>query len=519
MNGADNILRKLEILTGSNNMEVYINIKYIPQIDYKFEDKCENSSILDDTENRHIKYLPIYSPEEIIQQLKKNNIIYGILEDALAKCSNVLGVDNLLIAKGKEPVEGTDDFLEIKFKTDNANNFIEDSNGNVDFKSIGFVDYVEAGTVLAVRHKGTEGSDGKDVYGNVVKHKPGKKINIRVGAGCCIRDANKIIALKAGKPSFSHNTFYVHKLYEINSDVDIKTGNIKFNGAVIVKGSVREDMMVESGDSVEIKKNIEKAKIIAKGDVTVDENVIFSTVVSGREDTINIKDLNILLNLKNNILNLINTAKQLQRYNRFGDNVSYGEIVKLLMENRFKSIPKLCNEIININEYMYSLFIEKLFNLAPLKIKHWKELFDIVAVIDENIDNIKEIVIVPTNVNISYCQDSIIESSGSIIINGKGEYVSRLIAKDHIVFTNTDSVARGGIIKAGQEVRCGIVGSLSGVSTKISVERNGHIYVNKAYENTIFSIGNREYILEVPSKEIHAYLNNNRELIVDKLLL
>ncbi|WP_155241917.1 DUF342 domain-containing protein [Clostridium pasteurianum] len=466
-----------------------------------------------------MRYSQVYSAEEIRKQLKNNGIIYGILEDALEKCSNVDGVKNLLIAKGKEPVDGTDDFLEIRFKTGSIKEFIEDSRGRVNFKSIGFVDYVQKDTVIAVKHKGIDGSDGKDIYGNGVEHKPGKRINLRVGTGCCIKDENEILALIKGEPSFQGNTFCVHKLHEITSDVDIKTGNVKFDGAILINGTVKEDMMVESGDFVEIKKDIEKSRIIAKGNVVVNGNVISSTIVSGGEDTTRIRDSNILLNLKDNILNLINAARQMQKLIRLQNDISYGEIIKLLLENRFKSILKLCTEIINDDEYMSKLFIKKLFNLAPLKIKNSKELLEIIFLIDKNIENIKKFAIIPTNIDIPYCQDSTIESSGSITINGKGEYVSRLVAKDYIIFKNDDSISRGGFIKAEHEVRCGIVGSPSGVSTKISVGRNGHIYVKKAYANTIFVIDNIEYILEVPGKEIHAYLNNNREIVVNKFPL
>lgn len=518
MNEAYDAIRKLEILTSTNNMEVHININYIPEIHKPNKDLCKDKPISNHTEKKHIN-LQVYSAEEIRKQLKDNGIVYGILEDALEKCSNADGVKNLLIAKGKEPIDGTDDSLEIRFKTDSTKEFIEDSSGRVNFKSIGFVDYVQKDTVIAVKRKGIYGINGKDVYGNSVEHKPGKRINFRVGAGCGVKDESKILALIEGKPTFLGDTFCIHKLHEITSDVDIKTGNIKFDGAILINGTVKEDMMVESGDSVEIKKDVEKSKIIAKGNVIVNGNVLFSTIISGGEDTTRIRDSNTLLNLKNNILNLINAARQMQRLNILQNDISYGQMIKLLLENRFKSILKLCTELINNDEYMAKLFREKLFNLAPLGIKSSKELFEIISVIDRNIEDIKKFAIVPANIDISYCQDSTIESSGSITINGKGEYVSTLIAKDYIIFKNDDSVSRGGLIKAGREVRCGVVGSQSGVSTRISVERNGHIYVKKAYANTIFIINNIEYILEVPGKEVHAYLNSNREIVVDKLLL
>ncbi|MDF2504135.1 flagellar assembly protein A [Clostridium sp.] len=135
-----NSLRKLEILTSSNNMEVYINIKYIPELTSNIQNGYTPSS------------LPVYIPEQIRKQLKNNNIVYGIIEDALIQCTNIKGVEHLLVAKGKEPVDTTEDFLEIKFKTSNLKEFIEDNNGRINFKSIGSVQCVKAGEVLAIKH-------------------------------------------------------------------------------------------------------------------------------------------------------------------------------------------------------------------------------------------------------------------------------------------------------------------------------------------------------------------------------
>lgn len=508
-------IRKLDIITSNDNMEVHINIEYVP----KFKDSYKNTSLL--TSDKKVKsiYPPVYSADEIRNQLKKNKIIYGILPEALEKCSNINGVKNLLIAKGKKTVDGTDDTLNIIFKRDLKIQFTEDSTGKVNFKSIGSIEYVKKGTVLAVKHSGAEGSDGKDVYGHNIRHKPSNRIKLTAGEGCTLKDENEIIALIDGKPSFLQNIFFVHEIHEINSDVDIKTGNIKFYGPILIRGAVREDMMVQSEDSIEIKKNVEKSNIIAKGNIKIDGNVILSKIVSGGENIINIRNLNIFMELKDNILDLVKAASELKRFNRLQNNINYGEIIKLLIEGRFKSIIRLCSEIVNLDEYAYSLFTKRLFHLSPLNLKGPKELLEIVYIIDNNIENIKKNVIIPTNVDISYCQDSIIESAGSIIIGGKGEYISKLTAKDNIIFTEDDSVSRGGLIKAGQEVHCGTVGSLSGVSTKISVERKGHIYAKKVYANTIFSIGKLEYIVEAPCREVHAYLNYNGEITVDKLLL
>lgn len=506
MKKSQKFIRKMDIITKLNSIEVYVNIEYIP----KMNDGLRN--------NESINYnIPVYSIKELKENLQKNKIIYGIIENSLEKCTDIEGVKNLLVAKGTSPVHGTDDTLEISFRVENTKKFEEDSNGKIDFKSRGYVDYVKKNDVIAILHRGVSGYDGLDVYGRSIKHTPGKKIHFKVGEGCIIRN-DKVIALISGKPSFIDNTFYISEFHEINSDVDIKTGNIKFNGAILINGNVKEDMIVQSGDCIDIKGNVEGSKIIARRNVNIYGNVIFSTISSGQEEVNNIKNLNIFSNLKDNILELIKVANHIKKFNKLEKNISYGEIIKILIENRFKIIIKLCNDILNPDEYTYNLFVKKIFNLSPLKINNSEELIEIVNAIDRNIQNIKRRVLMPSDVYISYCQDSIIESSGSIIIRGIGAYVSHLTAKNSIVFEKSDSILRGGSIKAGKEIRCGIVGSLNGVSTKISVERRGHIYAKKAYANTIFSIDNIEYILEKPCREVHAYLNYNREFKVDKLL-
>ena len=72
----------------------------------------------------------------------------------------------------------------------------------------------------------------------------------------------------------------------------------------------------------------------------------------------------------------------------------------------------------------------------------------------------------PVDVVLDYCQDSIIKSSGNIIFSGKGQYVSQIVASDSVIFKQDKSVARGGVIKAGKEIKCKIVGGHGWSSNK-----------------------------------------------------
>ena len=68
-----------------------------------------------------------------------------------------------------------------------------------------------------------------------------------------------------------------------------------------------------------------------------------------------------------------------------------------------------------------------------------------------------------------------IESSGKVIIKGKGMYTSEITAKDGIEVLSKGAVIRGGSLKANNYTKVGTVGSSAGVSTILRVSKNGKI--------------------------------------------
>lgn len=518
--------RKTDISINSSKMEAHITIKYISKTIKKLQDQPESKVVMLKAENADVEYPPIYTKDEILSVLKENNIVYGILEDNLAKCFDKKGVEYLLIAKGQEATNDLDDVLDVKFKAKNSKEFDEDSKGTVDFKSIGFVDSVEKGSIIAIKKEGAIGIDGTDILGQPIKKKSGKKIIIKVGDGCELKDDNTVVASKSGKPSVSSNKFSVFDVHEVNSDVDIKTGNIRFSGDILIYGDIKEGMTIESGHNVSVLKNMQNSKIISKGDVSIAQNVIYSTILAGGEDVNRLKEIDIYSNLYDNIINLIEAVKQVKNYNLLGENIPFGEIIKILIESKFKGISKLCESVLGDKEnedidvkVVGNMLRDKLLGLGPLKMKFLSELTDINSIIQDSITQIKGSLAVPVSVNIGYLQDSTVQSSGNIIISGKGQYVSKIIANDCVRFLNPESISRGGFVRATNEVKCGTIGSVSGVSTKIMVGPKGHIFAEKVYPNTVFYIANREYTFEDSCRKVHAFFDENGEIVVEKLKL
>ena len=522
------VARNMNIAISEDKFEAFVTISYSPQINYGLKDTIEAHSIAFEAEVKEKIMPPIYNIDEIKEQLKANEIVYGILVENLEKCTNPDGVENLIVAQGIVAVDDEDDRVKIKVDTDTeAKHLQADQNGKVDFKSIGFVSGVKPGDVLAVIYKGKDGQDGIDVFGKAKVHKKGLRVKITAGDGCAVKEENTIVATLEGKPCMKGNTFFVYKVHNLQGDVDIKSGDIKFVGDVNISGNVKEGMKVEAGNSITVLKNVERATIAATGNIAISGNVITSTITAGGHDVKNLKQMENMKNLKNQLTSLSETVVQIKKFNLLGNDVQDGEAIKVLIENKFKQIPKTCIDIMvsanpDRGDHESSLIIlikTKLMGLGPLSIKNYGEIDEILKITDANIEELNSSLALPVNIKLPYCQECTVNSSGDIFFTGNGEYVSNITANGNIYFESSQSVARGGEIKAKNEIKCKKVGSTGGVSTKLIVEKEGHIWADVAYQNTQLVIGLRKHDIEYPSKDLHAFLNEKGEIVVESLKL
>lgn len=518
--------RKTDISVSPDKMNAYMNITYTNKNIYKLKDVKPSHRVILEEEILRTEKPPRYTQAELLDVLKAAKISYGIIKENMSKCISDDEAFDVLIAQGIEAQNDEDDYIEFKFKVKKKNGFKESKNGRIDFKSIGFVNAVDEGTVLAIKHLGKKGHDGKDIYGNEIKKKKGKSVKLNAGEGCQIKDDNTVVSTRKGEPVFSGNKISVIEIHEVNSDVDLATGNIKFVGDVFIHGNVNESMKVESQNNVKIDENVQNAEVIASGNISIEKNVIFATVCGGGEDVFVLKQLEFLNTIELNIKKLLEAFEQLKNYNAQKASVSDGQILKVLLEGKFRLIPRLCEKFVSIcdmddsdNIDIINMFKAKIIGMGPLNIKHADELSDIALLCENEVSKLKLMLSVPVDVSVGYCQNSKIESSGNVFISGKGEYISNVSARNNVIFNNDNAIARGGTIKAGNEIKCGVVGSIGGVSTRVQVEKNGNIYAEVAYQNTIFAVGNKESVIENPCKDIHVYVNKDDEIIVDKLLL
>lgn len=517
--------KEVYIDISKDKMKAFVNIQYRGTGDITLKDtdwsenlylKCEPSSI---DANQIEKYNMI----DMKDLLKKNIVIKGIDEAKLKEaCENGTKGQNLEIAEGLMPVDDIPSTLKILFDIGGKDLNINNEGQKIDYKNVYSIVNVKEGDVLAEIIPRIDGTNGYNVCGDEIKRKVASNRPIKIGDGCTIEN-NKIIATQNGRPSSKNGIISVNAVYKVKN-VDIKSGNIKFIGDIEVEQGVSEGMSVRAGNAVLINKDIDSATISAGGEINIKGNILNSKVTTGQIDMEKKLYLDNLNKLKNDIENLIECSEELMK--RANMSMSFAEVAKVLIENKFRSISKLASNLVSestnleIEGHAIINFLKnKLIGANVSNIKGVYELEEFLDIITNEIDFYEDDMIIQSDINISYCQDSLIKSTGKIQVTGKGTYVSDIIALNEVEFVRKDAVARGGKISSMKSVTLGTVGSPAGVRTVVEVPENGTITAEIAYVNTKFCFGKKSKIIDSDCRNIKAYVDEFGDIEIEKLKL
>lgn len=172
------------------------------------------------------------------------------------------------------------------------------------------------------------------------------------------------------------------------------------------------------------------------------------------------------------------------------------------------------------NSQVSKFIKEKLLPMSRTNINSIKELRNFVISLLEEIQYLEEYMANMSSITLSYCQEASIQSSGDILINGKGLYSTDMYAVRSIKFLNKQSVCRGGVLKAGEFINASVVGSEAGAHNVLEVfGKKGIVTIEKAYSNTLIIINNKRYLVTEPCRNVKYYIDNKGEFAVEKLVL
>ena len=234
--------------------------------------------------DKMVAYIRFYPPstggkvmdkKEILLELANEKITYGIVDKVIdvflmarQYCLNIP------IAKGLKPVMATDTSIEYFFDTSPMAKpkLLED--GSVDYHDLSIFTPVKEGDLLARLTPHDMGKPGTDIYGKTIPQNKPKIKRLKYGRNIRLSDdQTEIFSEISGNVTLANDTVFVSDTYNVAADVDASTGDIEYDGSIIVAGNVRTGFTIKAGGDIQVNGVVEGAKLIAGGNIMIKRGV------------------------------------------------------------------------------------------------------------------------------------------------------------------------------------------------------------------------------------------------------
>ncbi|MDF2952163.1 MAG: hypothetical protein K0S18_1746 [Anaerocolumna sp.] len=436
-------------------------------------------------------YFKTILPEEVtldscLELIRKSNIKEEFInKDEIIKLIQLPAGGSAVVAKGIYPTPAMDTEIRYYF------NVTEESEGEDNI-------VVQIGDVLAEKIKeAIPGIDGEDVTGAPIKAADPEESFFKPGSGTMyIEGHDRIVATINGRPKLVKGELRVIPLLVIHGDVNKDTGDIFFNGDVVIEGNIMDNMKVTAHGKINITGSVYNAVLFADEDILIGGTVMGGNVIAG-------------LNMVNCFFNIPLLEKMVHVMNQIKEEIEKKEISEPMDTYAYDAVQGVIRvNVIEIEKTLHlqsdsdAVILRRLLNEIKDKFYSYKAIIrkdvkQIQLLRDEltyYIERKKEISTRHANVQLQYAQSTVIQACGTIIITGLGSYQSCLYAKE-ILYKRPTSSVKGGTLVAQKSIKAGEIGSPSGIHTNCRIlNKDGKVFA-RYYNGTIVTIGDKVKII------------------------
>jgi uncharacterized protein (DUF342 family) len=234
-----------------------------------------------------LKLVIDFTPAEFGEAINYEELYNSLLEMALPE-SNI-NQDKLkklitsevatseIIAQGLQPVHGDDAYFEVLFHGDSEKGPELAEDGKVDHYETHDYVTVNENTPLMRLHPATKGSPGMTIFDEVIQPEPGNELKFNLNPTVHIdsNDSNLLVASKSGHPIVTDNSVIIDETLTLD-EASLETGNVHFDGSVLIKGEVKPNVVIEASGDIHVKGLVESARLIAGKNITIEAGVVSS---------------------------------------------------------------------------------------------------------------------------------------------------------------------------------------------------------------------------------------------------
>jgi len=210
------------------------------------------------------------SSNEFINDLAYKGVKFGVdTEKIIEFCDNPEYCTDIVVANGQPPIQGTHAFIEYYFETDLSAKPTLNEDGSVDFFHLNTYTKCKEGEVLAKLFPEVKGEPGMNIFGEPIRPLEVKRKTLKYGENIELSDDGRILKSKVnGHVKLVEDRVFVSKVMEVDN-VSTGTGNIEYEGSVVVLGNVFENFSIKAKGNVEVKGVVEGAYIESEGNIVI----------------------------------------------------------------------------------------------------------------------------------------------------------------------------------------------------------------------------------------------------------
>lgn len=204
------------------------------------------------------------SNEQIEGWLHTKGITTGISQQGLTELKMAMETKSetktFQVAAGIKPEHPENPYLHASYRTR------QKEGGDIRDRQISA--FVKTGELIAEIAFKKPGVEGKDVFGHTVPFKIPSLPPIAVGAHVQDVNGKKFYAEKDGLPQLTETSVAVEPAYIHKGNVNLATGNVVFDGPLIIIGNVELGAMVSASGDLEVQGVIEESSVKCGGNLT-----------------------------------------------------------------------------------------------------------------------------------------------------------------------------------------------------------------------------------------------------------
>lgn len=206
---------------------------------------------------------------DVEEELAGAGVVFGIDRGAIERTLERQTYGRPVpVAAGRNAVCGASERVRYHFNVNRGKPYLEMDFGRINLKELNFIDYRRKDDLLAELEPPVAAVDGRKVTGEIIPAETDSEI-VRLNGGLNTRqseDGAKLFADCDGNVRLKDGKVIVEPVVTVQN-VNYETGNIRFDGSVVIEGSIADGFIVEAAGDIQVGSGVGKATLRAGGSI------------------------------------------------------------------------------------------------------------------------------------------------------------------------------------------------------------------------------------------------------------